>query len=163
MRQASLWVHVPGRGGGMCARLESDIRASCYMGRGTGPRCCRFVFLPTFISGLVYFSLKRGCYAKSRTRISCECVILQLLPGCFCDLGNNEGNINKQQQKQFSKEAFELHLFVLRRNKSHPFPGPHPSTPFRGTSGPGTGAWEAQGPIAPALNPHPLAPSPCPR
>lgn len=60
-------------------------------------RCCRFVFLPTFISGLVYFSLKRGCYAKSRTRISCECVILQLLPGCFCDLDNNERNINKQQ------------------------------------------------------------------
>lgn len=59
--------------------------------------CCRFVFLPTFISGLVYFSLKRGCYAKSRTRISCECVILQLLPGCFCDLDNNERNINKQR------------------------------------------------------------------
>lgn len=59
--------------------------------------CCRFVFLPTFISGLVYFSLKRGCYAKSRTRISCECVILQLLPGCFCELDNNERNINKQR------------------------------------------------------------------
>lgn len=82
--------------------------------RGRRPHCCRFVFLPTFISGLVYFSLKRGCYAKSRPQISCECVILQLLPGRFCDLGNNEGNINKQRQRQLSEEALELHVSVLR-------------------------------------------------
>lgn len=73
-----------------CAHVERGlyVLAVAWEGGGGGPRCCRFVFLPTFISSLVYFSLKRGCCAKSWSRISCECVILQPLPGCFCDLGN---------------------------------------------------------------------------
>lgn len=108
------WVKV-------CAHVESDVHAGCCMGKaGRGPRCRRFVSLPTFISGLAYFSLKPA-------RISCGCEILQLLTGCFCDLGNYEGNINKQQQNQFSKEVSERHISLSRWNKSHPLPGPLPN------------------------------------
>lgn len=50
-----------------CACVERGlyVLVVAWEGGGGGPRCCRFVFLPTFISSLVYFSLKHGCYAKS--------------------------------------------------------------------------------------------------
>jgi hypothetical protein len=70
-------------------------------GGGWGAHCCLGEGVPSWLEICIpadfYF---RPCLfvlkTQSHTRISCECVILQLLPGCFCDLGNNEGKINKQ-------------------------------------------------------------------
>lgn len=54
---------------------------------------CRLLFQAWFVSP---YNAAAG--AKSWTRISCACVILQLLPGCFCDSSNKEGNVNKQRK-----------------------------------------------------------------
>lgn len=102
---------------------------------GSQPHRCRFVFLLTFISGLVYFSLKCGCYAKSCTRISRECVISQLLPGCFCDLGNNKGIETNSGRGSSARKA--LSPKSQFRGGTSPIPSWSPSLPHQLSSGPG--------------------------
>lgn len=108
------------------------------------------------------FLLKTRLLCQESARISCECVILQPLPGRFCDLGNNEGNINKQQRRPFSKEASELQESVSRWNKSHPFPAPVPATPppsSESHQAQGLGSGGPRGPGATALKSRLIAAS----
>lgn len=121
---------------------EWCVCTSCCTGKGVSASLLQICIPADFyFRPCLFLPLKCGCYAKSHTRISCKCVILQLLLGCFCDLGSNKGTINKQQQRQFSKEASELSPI--------PFLAPFPPQ-SRVTSVPETRVREAQGSRSPS-------------